>query len=142
MKTVKQLLEQKGRALITIEVGASVLQALQTMAEHDVGALPVLDGGKLVGILSERDYARKVVLHGKSSVEVPVSAIMTARVTSVSLQQSVEDCMTLMSNGHFRHLPVLEHGQLIGMLSIGDLVKEVISGQAEVIGQLEKYIHT
>ena len=111
------------------------------MAEREIGALPVVANGKLAGILSERDYARKVVLQGKSSRDTPVREIMTSRVVCVGPQRTVDECMALMTEKRIRHLPVIEHGELIGLLSIGDLVKETISEQQFVIAQLESYIH-
>lgn len=142
MKTVRQLLAMKNSGLRTIASATHVIEALKLMAAHDIGALLVVDDGKLVGILSERDYARKVALLGKSSSDITVAEIMTAKVTSVRPEQTVDECMQLMTDGRFRHLPVLDHGKLTGILSIGDLVKEVIADQAEVIQHLEAYIQT
>jgi CBS domain-containing protein len=141
MKTVRQLMQGKASAVHTIGPEAPVIDALRLMAEHGIGALPVLDRGKLAGILSERDYARKVVLLGRSSQDTPVRDIMTSRVVCVGPQRTVEECMALMTDKRIRHLPVIEHGELIGLLSIGDLVKEVISEQQFLISQLESYIH-
>jgi CBS domain-containing protein len=140
MKTAKQLLADKPAGIISVAPDASVLDALKLMAEHDIGALVVLDGGKLVGILSERDYARKVVLLGKSSNDTLVRDIMTHRVLCVSPTQLVDECMELMTQKRCRHLPVVEDKQVIGILSIGDLVKETISEQLATIHQLESYI--
>lgn len=117
-----------------------VLDALRLMAEKNVGALPVVQDGRVVGIVSERDYARKMVLKGRSSVGTPVSAIMSAPVITVDPHQNVEYCMNMMTNSHLRHLPVVENGELLGLLSIGDLVKEAIAEQANMILQLEQYI--
>jgi predicted transcriptional regulator len=117
-----------------------VLEALKVMAEKNVGALPVMEGGRVVGVISERDYARKIVLKGRSSVGTPVSAIMSAPVVTVDSHQSIDRCMGIMTDNHLRHLPVVENGQLLGLLSIGDLVKEAIAEQADLIGQLEQYI--
>ena len=142
MKTVKQLLQAKGGDIHTIAPGARVFDALKVMAEKDVGALVVVENGRLVGIISERDYARKVILHGKSSHEMEVREIMTAKVVTVQPAQTVEDCMALMTNRRIRHLPVTDDEQLIGVLSIGDLVKEVIAEQEQTIKQLESYIHS
>jgi len=142
MKTVRQLLATKNNSLCTISSGTHVIEALKLMALHDIGALLVVDAGKLVGILSERDYARKIALVGKSSSDVTVAEIMTTKVTSVGPGQTVDECMQLMTNGRFRHLPVLDNGSLIGVLSIGDLVKDVISEQAAVIQHLESYIQS
>lgn len=141
MKTVGQLVQAKSGKLISIGPDARVFEALKLMAENEIGALVVLDGTKLVGILSERDYARKVILKGKSSHDTPVREIMTDKVITISPGQTVEDCMAIMTNKRFRHLPVTEGDRLIGVLSIGDLVKEVIADQEETIKQLESYIH-
>ena len=142
MKTLMQLLQSKGREIHSIGPDERVIDALRMMAEKDVGALVVLDNGRLAGILSERDYARKVVLHGKSSEDIPVREIMTSKVVTVHPGQSVEECMGLMTHKRIRHLPVAEGDRLIGVLSIGDLVKEVIADQEQTIKQLESYIHS
>jgi CBS domain-containing protein len=142
MKTVRQIIEAKQFDVLSIPPEATVYDALKTMAEHEVGALVVLDGGHLVGIFSERDYARKVILHGKSSKETLVKEIMTPRVLCVRPEQTVDECMALMTDKRVRHLPVLERKQVIGVISIGDVVKEVISEQRFVIEQLEQYIHS
>ena len=141
MKTLKQLLEAKGREVYTIEPGARVFDALKMMADKGVGALMVTEGGRIAGVVSERDYARKVILHGKSSHELQVRDIMTGKVITVHPGQSVEECMALMTEKRIRHLPVTEGELLIGVLSIGDLVKEVIAEQRQTIEQLESYIH-
>jgi CBS domain-containing protein len=140
MKTVRQLLEAKGYEVWTISPDALVYDALKLMADKGVGALPVLDEGQLVGLISERDYARKVILKGKSSLETPVSEIMTRRVVCVSLEQTIEGCMALMTEEHIRHLPVLKDNRLAGIISIGDVVKGIISQQEFLIEQLERYI--
>jgi CBS domain-containing protein len=142
MKTVNEILLAKANKLLSISPEASVLDALKLMAEREVGALVVLEGEKLAGIFSERDYARKVILHGKSSKDTPVSEIMTHKVVCVRPDQSVEDCMALMTDKRIRHLPVLQNEKVIGVISIGDVVKEVISEQRFVIEQLEHYIHS
>jgi CBS domain-containing protein len=142
MKTVKQLLQGKSRGLCTIGPDARVFEALKVMAEKDIGALLVVEHERLIGILSERDYTRKVILHGKSSHDTPVREIMTERVIRVQPRNTVEECMALMTDKRVRHLPVMENGKLIGVLSIGDLVKETISEQQFVIQQLESYIHS
>jgi len=142
MKTVRQLLQGKTKALSTVKPDTRVIEALKLMAEKDIGALLVVDGGRLVGILSERDYARKVILQGKSSNDTPVREIMTERVVYVQPRNTVDECMALMTDKRIRHLPVLENDQLIGVLSIGDLVKETISEQEFMIKQLESYIHS
>ncbi|HSC97200.1 MAG TPA: CBS domain-containing protein [Burkholderiales bacterium] len=141
MKTLKQLLDAKGRDVYTITPEASVLDALRLMAEKSVGALIVTEAGKIAGVISERDYARKVILHGKSSHELQVRDIMTSKVITVNPRQTVEECMALMTEKRIRHLPVTEGERLIGVLSIGDLVKEVIAEQQQTIQQLESYIH-
>jgi CBS domain-containing protein len=141
MKTLRQLIEGKTRKLATIAPEQSVLRALQIMAEYDVGALLVLDGEHLAGIFSERDYARKVILHDRSSKDTPVSAIMTSKVFCISAERSIEECMAIMTEKHFRHLPVLdENRKVLGIISIGDVVKELLSQQNFIIGQLENYI--
>jgi CBS domain-containing protein len=142
MKTVEQMLESKTHRLLSISPDATVYDALQTMAEHEVGALVVLDGERLAGIFSERDYARKVILFGKSSKETLVREIMTDRVLCVRPDQTVDQCMALMTDKRVRHLPVLDHKKVIGVISIGDVVKEVISEQRFMIEQLENYIHS
>lgn len=140
MKTVKQLLAGKQIRVVSIGPEASVLDALKLMAEHDVGAVPVIDGAKLVGIFSERDYARKVVLLGKSSRETPMRDIMTHKVVCVTPEQKIDECMGLMTEKRCRHLPVVHEKQVIGIVSIGDIVKELISEQMDTIAQLESYI--
>lgn len=141
MKTLKQLLAEKRRPLALVSPNDSVFHALTVMAQHDVGAVLVLDGEQLVGIFSERDYARKIILHGKSSRETLVKEIMSDKVAYVTPNQSLKECMALMTEKRFRHLPVLaEDGGVIGMISIGDLVKETISAQQFLISELERYI--
>jgi|SRR5271170_1210380 len=142
MKTVKQLLGVKMRSLCTIGPDVRVFDALKLMAEKNVGALPVVESDKLVGIVTERDYARKVILLGKSSHDTPVREIMTEQAVCVQLRNTTEECMALMTDKHVRHLPVVESGELLGILSIGDLVKETISEQQFMIEQLESYIHS
>jgi len=141
MNTVKQLLEGKTTRLLSISPDASVFEALQLMAAKDVGALVVLDGERLAGIFSERDYARKVVLVGKFSKETAVREIMTAKVLCVRPEQTVDQCMALMTEHRIRHLPVLDGSKVIGVISIGDVVKELLSEQQVIISQLESYIH-
>ncbi|CAI8821466.1 MULTISPECIES: CBS domain-containing protein [Pseudomonas] len=143
MKTAAQLLKLKAvqnRRVHSIAPDQTVLEALKMMAEKNVGALPVMEEGQVVGVISERDYARKVVLQGRSSVGTPVRAIMSAPVVTADSQQSIERCMAVMTDSHLRHLPVVQGDQLIGLLSIGDLVKEAIVEQTELIRQLEHYI--
>lgn len=143
MQTVRQLLEQKSsNELIAIGPQATVYQALQTMAEHDVGAILVMDMDDIVGIFSERDYARRIVLQGRTSIGTCVRDIMTSKVVYVSPSQTVGQCMALMTEKHFRHLPVMDEGKVIGMLSIGDLVRATIAEQQFVIEQLVNYIRT
>jgi CBS domain-containing protein len=142
MKTVNEILQAKASKLLSISPEASVLDALKLMAEREVGALVVLDGDQLAGIFSERDYARKVILFGKSSKDTAVSEIMTRKVVCVRPEQSVEECMALMTDKRIRHLPVLQANTVIGVISIGDVVKEVISEQRFMIEQLEHYIHS
>ncbi len=141
MKTLRQLLQAKPPGILSIAPEARVIDALKVMAEKNVGALLVMDAGRLTGIITERDYARKVILRGKSSLDTPVREIMTEKVLCVHPDQSVEECMGLMTDKRVRPLPVMEGDKLIGMLSIGDLVKETISEQQFVIKQLESYIH-
>jgi CBS domain-containing protein len=143
MKTVAELLKLKAlhhQQVHTISPHQMVLDALRVMAEKNIGALPVVDNGKLVGIVSERDYARKMILKGRSSVGTPVSAIMSSQVVTVGSEKTVEACMSIMTDSHLRHLPVVDDGHLLGLLSIGDLVKEAIAEQAKLIGDLEQYI--
>lgn len=140
MISVKQLLQAKGNAVWSISPDATVYDALKLLAEKDVGALLVLENERLVGIISERDYARKVILKGKTSMDTPVREIMTANVVTVRPDQTIDDCMTLMTEKRIRHLPVLEGEQLVGVISIGDVVKAIISQQEFVIEQLENYI--
>jgi len=139
---VRQLIGTKSRTLYSAEPEDPVLEAIRLMAEHHVGALLVMKGTELKGIISERDYARKVILHGRSSAETPVWQIMTTPVITVSPDQTVQDCMKLMTDRRVRHLPVVEGGQVVGMVSIGDLVKAVIEEQQQTIEQLESYIHS
>ena len=141
MKTVAQMLEHKPIGVISINPEASVLDALKLLAEKDVGAVLVMDGTRLAGIFSERDYARKVALKGKSSGDTPVSEIMTRQVVFVTPAQTNEDCMALMTQKRIRHLPVIDKDRVQGVLSIGDLVKDMISEQQFIISQLEHYIH-
>lgn len=142
MKTVSQLLQGKGGSVWSVAPDSSVFAALKMMAEKNCGALLVMSDDKLRGILSERDYARKVILLGKSSHELAVREIMSDKVVCVGPAQTVDECMALMSSKRIRHLPVLEGGKVVGILSIGDLVKEVIAEQQQTIQQLESYIHS
>ena len=134
------ILEIKDPQIWTITPYATVFEALQLMADHDIGALAVVDRDEIVGIFSERDYARKVILHGKSSKETEVAEVMTHSPVTVSPDQRVDDCMRLMTNKRIRHVLVLEGDELVGMISLGDLVNWTISAQKEAIGQLSNYI--
>ncbi|MCO4809994.1 MAG: CBS domain-containing protein [Gammaproteobacteria bacterium] len=140
MKLVQQLLDRKGDEIISIAGDASVFDAIKLMADRAVGSLLVMDGDELKGIVTERDYARKVIVKGRSSESTPVADIMTTDLVTASLTQSVNDCMTLMSERRIRHLPVLVDGKVAGLISIGDLVQAIISDQQEEIEQLESYI--
>jgi len=140
MKTVSTLLQSKGGDVWSVSPGTMVYDALALMAEKNVGALLVVEGDRLVGIFSERDYARKVILHGKSSRQTPVGEIMTSKVVYVRPEQTIEECMALMTDKRIRHLPVLEGDRLAGVISIGDVVKAIISEQEFMIAQLENYI--
>lgn len=142
MKTVKQLLDSKGSDVAAILPEKSVFDAMQFMAEKNVGALLVIDAaGKLVGIVSERDFARKMYKMDKLIREVPISDVMTRQVTFVRPEQTNQDCMALITEKHVRHLPVMENDRVIGLVSIGDLVKDIIAEQEFIIHQLENYIH-
>jgi len=140
MLTVGQLLKVKGGQVFSVAPVDSVLRSIELMATRHIGALLVMNQGSLLGIVSERDYARKVILKNRSSHDTPVADIMTAPAVTVTPQDTVHHCMELMTEGRFRHLPVLESGRVVGMLSIGDLVKAVIEEQNEKIEQLERYI--
>jgi len=140
MLRVSYLLAFKNRSVWTIGPDEPVLAAIQLMADKHIGALPVMRDEVLVGIVSERDYARKVILLGRSSSDTPVSQIMTTSVTTVTPEEGVHRCMELMTELRIRHLPVVEKGRLVGMISIGDLVKAVIEEQQQTITQLERYI--
>jgi len=140
MKLVQQLLDSKGREIISIVQGASVFDAIKLMADRAVGSLLVMDGDELKGIVTERDYARKVIIKGRSSESTPVADIMTKDLVTASLDQSVNDCMTLMTERRIRHLPVIVDGKVAGLISIGDLVQAIISDQQAEIEQLEHYI--
>jgi CBS domain-containing protein len=142
MTTVRQLLNKKGSQVYSIDAEDPVLEAIQLMADRHVGALVVMRGQELVGIVSERDYARKVILLGRSSSETPVWQIMSSPVITVPPDRTVNDCMRTVTENRIRHLPVTDQGRVVGMISIGDLVKAVIEEQQQTIEQLESYIHS
>ena len=141
MKTVSQILAAKRTEVITVEAGEMVLHALSLMEMNNIGALLVVANGKPVGILTERDYARKVVLRGRTSMTTQVKEVMTAKVISVTLAQTLEECMAIMTERRIRHLPVTgEDGSVVGLVSIGDLVKETIAGQSFDLARLEHHL--
>jgi CBS domain-containing protein len=140
MKTVAQLLRTKGQQVLSVSPDMPVFEALGVMADKNVGALLVVEGERLVGVFSERDYARKVILKGKSSKDTPVQEIMSSHVLYVRPEQTIEDCMALMTDKRVRHLPVMEEGRVVGVISIGDVVKAIIAEQEFIIEQLQNYI--
>ena len=140
MKLVKHLLDSKGREVVSIAEDASVLDAIRLMAERSIGSLLVLDSSRLRGIVTERDYARKVIVKGRSSKTTKVAEIMTADVITASTDQTVNDCMKVMTNRRIRHLPVVENDEVVGVISIGDLVQAIIADQQEEIEALGQYI--
>lgn len=140
MATVRQVLEQKGDTVWTIGPEASVYDAVALMAEKEIGALAVVQDDRLIGLITERDYARKVILRGRASKDTPVRDIMTTRVIYARPEQTVEECMAVITDQRVRHLPVLENGRLIGLVSIGDMVKAIIAEQQFIIDQLVHYI--
>jgi CBS domain-containing protein len=140
MTTVRHILEEKGHQVWSLRPGDKVYDAIKVMADKDVGSLVVLDGSKIVGIVTERDYARNVFLKGRASPQTRVDDIMERNVVCVGPNQSIEECMALMTTKRVRHLPVIENGELLGIVSIGDLVKSIISDREFVIEQLEHYI--
>jgi CBS domain-containing protein len=142
MAIASQLLKHKGRLIYSVPPDAPVLEAIRLMAEHGVGALLVMQGEELQGVVSERDYARKVILKGRSSNETAVREIMSSPVLTVRADQSVHDCMRIMSEHRIRHLPVVDEQGVIGVLSIGDLVRAVVEEQQRTIADLEQYIHS
>jgi len=142
MNTLRQLLQSKGSVVYSVTPETSVFDALKLMAEKNIGALLAMADGRIAGIMTERDYARKVILYGKSSRDMPVREIMSEKVLTVHPGLTVEECMALMTNKRVRHLPVMDGDKLIGLLSIGDLVKEVIADKEQTIRQLENYIHS
>ncbi|HEY6641464.1 CBS domain-containing protein [Povalibacter sp.] len=140
MLRVTYLLALKGKDVWSIDPDSPVLEAIEIMADRGIGALPVIRDGKLLGIVSERDYARKVILKHRSSADTPVRDIMTTPVTTIGPDEAVHNCMEVMTQQRIRHLPVVERGAVVGMISIGDLVKAVIEEQQQTIDQLERYI--
>jgi CBS domain-containing protein len=140
MQTIRQILEDKGYEVFSIGPGASVYSAIELMAENGIGALMVMEGNKAVGLISERDYARKVILKGRSSKDTEVREIMTTHVVCARPEQTVEECMALMTEKRVRHLPIMDDGRVVGIVSIGDLVKAIIAEQRFIIEQLEHYI--
>jgi len=140
MVRVKQLLGRKGHEVWSVDADEPVLEAIQMMADRHVGALPVTRGGELVGVISERDYARKVILLGRSSAETPVWQIMSSPVVTVTPDDDVRQCMQVMTEKRIRHLPVMQEGRMVGMISIGDLVRVVIEEQDQTIEHLERFI--
>ncbi len=142
MTTVRQLLEHKGHDLVAIDADATVFEAIALMAEKNIGALLVMEDGALAGLITERDYARKVVLRGKASPTTPVRDVMNTHLVTVEPTDTVEECMTLMTDRRVRHLPVIEGARLIGIISIGDLVQSIIGEQRSIIDHLEQYIRS
>lgn len=140
MKLVKHLLDRKGRRIFAVKPDDSVLEAIRVMAEKNIGAVVVMQDDKLVGIMSERDYARKVIVKGRASDKTPVADIMTSEVLTASNSETVNNCLEVMTDRKIRHLPVVEEGNVVGMISIGDLVEAIIADQQEEIEQLEHYI--
>lgn len=142
IKTIRDILRTKGNEVFTVEADATVFEALEKMAEKNIGALVVSSGGEMIGIISERDYARRVVLRGLSSPKTPVREIMTSNICYARPEQSIEDCMAVITEKRCRHLPVFENDAMVGMVSIGDLVKASIAEKEFIIGQLENYIRS
>jgi len=140
MKTVRNILDTKGHEVWCIGPENTVFDALRLMAEKEVGSLMVMDGARVAGLISERDYARKIVLLGRTSPNTLVKEIMTTHVAYTHLEQPIEECMAVMTEKRIRHLPVMEEGKLVGIISIGDLVKAIIADQKFIIEQLERYI--
>lgn len=140
MRTVEDILNAKGHDVASVEAGDTVFDAVRLMADKDIGALLVMEGEKLVGIVTERDYARKIILEGKTSKDSAVSEVMTRHVLCVSPDRTIEECMALMTDKRARHLPVLDHKRVVGVVSIGDLVKATITEQQILIDQLQHYI--
>lgn len=142
MKSVKQLLETKRNEIFSVETETSVLEALQLMMQKNISALLVIENGKLEGVFTERDYARKIILMGRSSKDTAVREVMSSEVITITGEDTIDHCMNVMTSKHIRHLPVLKSEQVVGMISIGDLVKFVIEEQKKTIEHLEKYINS
>lgn len=140
MKTISQFLEHSKRPVYSVAPSATVREALEIMAQHNIGALLVIDGQTLEGIFSERDYARKVVLKGKSSSDAKVSEIMTSKVITINTKHTIDQCMQIMTDNHIRHLPIVNGLQVMGLISIGDVVREMMEHQKSMIDQLQSYI--
>jgi CBS domain-containing protein len=140
MRNVSQIIERKGSRVVSVPRQAPVLEAIRMMAEHHIGAVLVMEEGQLIGIASERDYARKVILQGRSSHDTPVAVIMTSPVVCVGPHDSIAECMSIMTEKHIRHLPVIDGEQVVGVISIGDLVRETIEEQKQEISLLQQYI--
>ena len=140
MKTISQFLEQSKRPVYSVAPSATVREALEIMAQHNIGALLVIDGQTLEGIFSERDYARKVALKDKSSSDVKVSEIMTSKVITINTKHTIDQCMQIMTDNHIRHLPIVNDENVMGLISIGDVVREMIAYQKSMIEQLQSYI--
>ena len=140
MKTISQFLDQSNRPIHSVGPNATIREALEIMAQHNIGALLVIDGQTLVGIFSERDYARKVVLKGLSSNDAKVSEVMTSKVITINTKHSIDQCMQIMTDKHIRHLPIVNDSQVLGLISIGDVVREMIAYQKSMIEQLQSYI--
>jgi CBS domain-containing protein len=138
--SVRQVLEAKGSATFVLAPSTTVYEALELMAKHDIGSVVIADGDCLLGIFTERDYARKLILHGRSSKDTRVSELMTSNILTVSPTQTIDDCMEMITDNRVRHLPVVEKGRLVGIISIGDVVKTVIADQQRTIQQLSSYI--
>ena len=142
MKTVKHILQNKPAVVHSVSRSVSVLAALKVMMEKNISALLVIEDGRLLGIFTERDYARKIILQGKSSKDTALHEVMTNNPHTVTPDEAIDECMQLMTNNHFRHLPVLDNGSVVGIISIGDLVKSIIEDQQQTISQLESYINS
>ena len=140
MRNVSQIIGRKGSRVVSVSREAPVLEAIRVMAEHHIGAVLVMEGEQLIGIASERDYARKVILQGRSSHDTPVALIMTSPVVCVGPQDTLAECMAIMTEKHIRHLPVIEGERVVGVISIGDLVKETMEEQKQEISLLQQYI--